>query len=326
MTTVPPRGGNRGPNRPRPQKASARRQQQKRRNQIIGGGAVAIVVAVVVVAVLLITQSSSNGGSDLRNPATAAEAQKITSVPMSALVAAEPAAQRLIITCAVQDSGCGDQAVTATTAGKYPATLAQNGKPTLLYIGAEFCPICATERWEMIVALSHFGTFTGLKTTHSAVNDGNIPTWSFYGATYTSQYLNFQTYEVEDNQRNNLETPPANISAIWSAFFGGQEAFPFIDFNQKYVFSTEQIVDTALQGPSFSQILGTVGNNNDPLGLQLDAAAAVFTRYLCGMTGNQPSDVCSAVSSLPNTVIANPNGPTSNTGGTTQTVPSTTAG
>ena len=35
-------------------------------------------------------------------------------------------------------------------------------------MGAEYCPYCAAQRWAMIVALSRFGTFSGLTTVHSA--------------------------------------------------------------------------------------------------------------------------------------------------------------
>lgn len=55
------------------------------------------------------------------------------------------------------------------------------GKPDLRYIGAEFCPICAAERWAMYVALSKFGTFSPEPgQIHSAVRDGDIPTLTFY--------------------------------------------------------------------------------------------------------------------------------------------------
>ena len=66
-----------------------------------------------------------------------------------------------------------------------------NGHPEVFYMGAEYCPYCAAERWPMIIALSRFGTFTGLKTTSSSSTDiyPNTPTFTFHGATYTSQYV-----------------------------------------------------------------------------------------------------------------------------------------
>src|ERR1700733_11618634 len=70
----------------------------------------------------------------------------------------------------------------------------------MLYIGAEFWPIWATERWPMLVALSHFGTFSNVSQTHSAVSDGDIATLSFYGSTYSSPYLTFAPVETTTNQ------------------------------------------------------------------------------------------------------------------------------
>src|SRR3954447_25345884 len=43
-----------------------------------------------------------------------------------------------------------------------------DGKPQLLYIGAEYCSYCAPERWSLIAALSRFGQFGNLQPTKSA--------------------------------------------------------------------------------------------------------------------------------------------------------------
>ena len=75
-----------------------------------------------------------------------------------------------------------------------------NGKPLIFYFGAEFCPYCAAERWPLIVALSRFGTFTGLSTTTSSSSDAypNTPTFTFRAASYTSDYVSFQAVEASD--------------------------------------------------------------------------------------------------------------------------------
>jgi thiol-disulfide isomerase/thioredoxin len=71
------------------------------------------------------------------------------------------------------------------------AVLNDNGKPLIVYIGAEYCPYCAAERWAAVIALSRFGTFTGLGQTHSSSSDvyPDTATLSFHGAVYASQYL-----------------------------------------------------------------------------------------------------------------------------------------
>jgi hypothetical protein len=80
--------------------------------------------------------------------------------------------------------------------------LTANGKPLVVYVGAEYCPYCAAERWAAVIALSRFGTFSGLGQTHSSSTDvyPNTATLSFHGASYTSQYLQFQGVETQSNQ------------------------------------------------------------------------------------------------------------------------------
>ena len=46
-------------------------------------------------------------------------------------------------------------------ADRRPARAAQK-LPEVLYLGAEYCPYCAAQRWTTIIALSRFGTWSGL--------------------------------------------------------------------------------------------------------------------------------------------------------------------
>ena len=82
--------------------------------------------------------------------------------------------------------------------------LTENGKPEVLFIGAEYCPFCAAQRWAMVNASSRFGTFSGLTTTHSSSTDTdpNTPTLTFYGSTFTSKYIALTTVEIEHNYRH----------------------------------------------------------------------------------------------------------------------------
>lgn len=300
-TPVPPRGGARrgGPGgRPAgggPVKGGQARQAQHRRNRMLAWGAV--VAVVVVVAALIGVKLAGGGGSGgaARQPAPASAVSKLTTVPVSTLVSAASKVHGLY---------------PATAAGDPPLT--SGGKPELLYIGAEFCPICATERWPMTVALSHFGTFTNLQQTHSAVTDGNIPTLSYYGSTFTSPYLTFTPVENTTNQRQGngykpLQQPTAAEQALWLKHSGNPPSYPFVDIGGKVVLTTSQFPDTVVQGHSFSDIVSAVGSNNNTLGASIDASAAVLTRYICSITNQQPAQTCSAVANvaLPSSTGAN---------------------
>ena len=289
-TPVPPRKG--AKSRPaggaaRPTRGTQARQAQHRRNRILAWTAVAGVVVIVAALVGIKLAGSGSSGGAPRQPAPAAAVAKLTSVPLSTLTAA-----------AAKINGL--QA--AQPAGDPPLT--SGGKPNLLYIGAEFCPICATERWPMTIALSHFGTFSNLSQTHSAVRDGNIATLSFYGSSFSSPYLSFSPVETTTNQPSGnyyktLETPTAAQQAIWQKHEGTNLAFPFIDIGGKWLLETSQYPDTILQGKTFSDILNAVGSNDNTLGAAIDASAAVLTRYICDITGNKPAQTCQAVASLP---------------------------
>ena len=70
--------------------------------------------------------------------------------------------------------------------------LTADGKPEVLYVGGEFCPFCAIERWSMIIAFSKFGTFSGLQYMLSSATDVNTNTPTFSrspNATYASRVI-----------------------------------------------------------------------------------------------------------------------------------------
>lgn len=246
--------------------------------------AILSVVLVVAIAGVLVGVKLAGGGTSTgsaRQPAPAADVTKMTSVPLSTLASA--AVKGLQPAQPLSD-----------------AALTSGGKPELLYIGAEYCPVCATERWPLIVALSHFGTFANLSETHSSVSDGDIPTFSFYGATFTSPYLTFTSVETTTNQPagnyyKKLETPTSDQMALWQAKDGQNLTFPFIDIGGKWFLGSSQFPASALIGASFSDILNTVGNNSTSLGRAIDASAAALTRYICSITGQQPAQTCHAV-------------------------------
>src|SRR5438552_1742023 len=191
------------------QRAAERRAEQRRRI-LIASGSIVVVIAVVVAFIVIKANNkpATNSSNGPTGSALASVVSKVTNVPASTL----------------DKIGDGGGAFT----GKIPAVnggtpLTSGGKPEMLYMGAEYCPYCAAELWSMIVALSRFGTFSGLSTIHSSTTDtpANIPTWTFHGSSYTSKYLTFTPVEMQTNVRDPstgqypvLEKPTAAQQAL----------------------------------------------------------------------------------------------------------------
>lgn len=175
--------------------------------------------------------------------------------------------------------------------------LGSTGKPEVLYLGAEYCPYCAAERWSLIIALSRFGTFSGLQTTSSSSTDifPNTPTFTFHAATYTSQYIDFRSVEETDRNQNPLETPTASDQQLVSKYDSGGY-IPFVDFGNRYAFNGAMYSPEVLSGSSWQTIALNLQQANSTQAKAIIGSANLITAAICQMTGNQPSSVCSTPS------------------------------
>ncbi len=186
------------------------------------------------------------------------------------------------------------------SAGGGPLTT--NGKPTVLYMGAEYCPYCAAERWSMIVALSRFGTFSNLHLTTSSSTDvyADTPTFTFYGSTYTSKYIDFQSVEETTRDQNTtLQTPTDQQNKLLSTYdvpqyVGGTTsgAIPFVNFGNQYVVSGAGFSPQILSGQTQQDIANKLNNASDPTTQQIVGNANYLTATICKLTNNQPGSVC----------------------------------
>ena len=107
----------------------------------------------------------------------------------------------------------------------------QGGKPLVVYVGAEYCPYCAAERWAVVAALSRFGTFHDLGQTHSSSIDvyPNTATFSFHGASYSSPYVAFQGRETQSNvPQNGGYAPLDTLTPEQEALIGKYDAPPYV--------------------------------------------------------------------------------------------------
>src|SRR5207344_3398549 len=134
------------------QREAERRAEARRRLLITGGSVLAVIVIVVAfIVVKSLGSPAVKAGGPSRTPLPAGVVKDITNVPASTLATV----------------GKGST-VPRSIIPLNGSPLTSGGKPEVLYIGAEYCPYCAAERWAMAVALSRFGTFSGLHGIHSA--------------------------------------------------------------------------------------------------------------------------------------------------------------
>ncbi len=259
------------------QQAAARRAESRRR-MLLAGGVVAVVVLIVLGIVLAKVLSKPAPTSSIPPSGVALPASvqaDITSVPASTFATV----------------GAGSVYSGALRIGSGPA-LTSGGKPDFLYIGAEWCPYCAAERWAMATALSRFGTFSPLRGIRSSSTDvyPNTATLTFYKATYTSPYLVFTTVENEDINHNLLQTPTAQQQALWNKYGGG---YPFIDIGNRFI-AASTYDPGVLQGLSWTQIAADLHNPSSPVAQGAVGSANVFTAAICKLTGNMPASVCTS--------------------------------
>ena len=243
-------------------------------------GLVAIVVVGVVVIAAIATSNNGGSGDNItgRKAASTALVTKVTSVPTSVI------------------TSVGDGATLGLPKPINGKPITVDGKPGVLYIGAEFCPYCATERWAMVNALGRFGTFSGLKITNSSVEatepDPGTKTLSFYGSNYTSDYIHFTGVETEDNSKKVLEKPTAAQDAIEAAVNSGG-SIPFIYFNGEYMISGATYDVGVLQGKTWDQIAAAMNDPSSAVAKGVIGAANGITAAICLTTKNKPANVCS---------------------------------
>ena len=177
--------------------------------------------------------------------------------------------------------------------------LTDAGKPLVLYIGAEYCPFSAAERWPMVIPLSRFGRFSGLQMTRSASNDAfpNTPTFSFHGATYVSNYLTFQAVELRTRTGGLLDPLTAEQQQIFTTYDAAPYTskpgtIPFVDFGGKYLVNGATYDAGALSGKTADQIATLVLDPNSAVAKAVIGSANTITAAVCDLTKNQPANVC----------------------------------
>ncbi len=297
-------GGNRGGggNKPRPGGRPAPTPPKRTLSgAAMAWGAVGLVIVIIVVLVV-VKATSGNGPTSSSHqavrPAPASLVDTVTNVPTSVFDA---------VGADIPAEFAGNKPIVIS--GQPPLKL--NGKaPSMMYYGAEYCPFCAAERWSMVLALSRFGTWHGLDTTASGLQDGDYSTFSFRNATYDSPYINFVPIEactnVVDpsasgcNGYKPLETPTKAESAVLAKYASSRFipantqgiAFPYINVDNKVLFSGSTYEPGGLTGQSQAEIAASLKDPTNPVTQAIVATSNYLSAAICAASNQQPASVC----------------------------------
>jgi len=269
------------------QRAEAQRLERRNRLLITAGSTLLVLVIVVAFIVIKLAGGSSPSASHSSTTGTllpASVSSQVTGVPAATL------------------DKVGKGTVPSFSSAPFSpgsgAALTSNGKPEMLYIGAEFCPYCAAMRWSMAVALSRFGTLTPLRGIHSSPTDAypNTATLTFYKSGYNSKYLAFTPVENETVSRALLQNPTKAQNAVWAKYEPNPQTrgYPFIAFSNKLIMKDPIYNPGVLAGKSWSQIAAALKDPSSPIAQSVNGAANYITGAICKMTNDQPASVCSS--------------------------------
>ncbi|MGC2174972.1 MAG: DUF929 family protein [Acidimicrobiales bacterium] len=268
---------------------------------------IAVGLVVIVVVALVIIKVATGGtttppGKTTFQPTSAAVLTDLTTIPASVFNSVGINSPITSITPPQPISGQSELYGTNASGQKVPE---------ILYMGAEYCPYCAAQRWATIVALSRFGTWSGLGNMSSLSTDvyPNTPTFTFLKAKYTSKYLVFKSVELYTNYLSKtgayvkLQTPTPTEEAEISkydttkyvkGFTSSTEdgSIPFITFANKFLVAGASYNPQTLAGTSRDAIAGALDNETSPITQAIVSSANYQTAAICTLTNQQPGNVC----------------------------------
>lgn len=263
-----------------------------RSTRFVWGAVVVILIGVIAIVVYALAGPPESNGTVRRAPTSAAVMAELAGIPPSVFDAV----------------GVSTAAIPLTAPTVVDGAPVSAGKPEVLYVGAEFCPFCAAERWPLIVALSRFGRFTALTNMQSAASSvfPGTQSFSFVGAIYSSRYLTFTGIELysdavgTDGTYARIADLTPTQSALLSRYAGQRSpagdpgAYPFVDIAGLLVTSTSGFSPGVLAGLSQSAIAGALDQAKEPSTQAIVASANYLTAGICRATHGQPVPVCTS--------------------------------
>lgn len=264
--------------------------------------AVGLVVLVILVLVAVKVVSSPTASTVVTSSATPATiVSELTSIPASTFNAVGVTSPAVAIYDPLK------------TKGQKILQLADSAgvkRPTVFFYCAEYHPVCASLTWPTVIALSRFGTISGLYNVNSAPNGPykGTPSFTFSHVRYVSKWINFFSVESSSNVPYRggfqpLQTlSPAELTIVkkydTKAFIPYAQSpgqIPFITFANQVILGYGSIfTPAALVNTTRDAVAANLADPTNPLSQALVASANLQIASICKMIHNADTAVCGA--------------------------------
>ncbi|MBE7190135.1 DUF929 family protein [Jatrophihabitans endophyticus] len=269
-------------------------------------------VAITLVALATLLSACSSGAVVSGRPSAATGHPAPTTNPTATSPTASPPTSTPSITisplqqaftfapppASVLDTVGAGSAARVTKRVTGPALTTSAGRPRVLFVGAEYCPYCAAQRWALATALSRFGTLHSLTAIRSSPSDvdPNTATFSFHGASFTGSAVGFTGVELYGTRHSSSGYAPLDhLDAADGKVFrrlDRESALPFVDIGGRWAVNGSPFDPQVLQGATQAQIDAALAKASSPIARAVDGAANVMTAAICTTTSESPAAVC----------------------------------
>ena len=168
----------------------------------------------------------------------------------------------------------------------------RDGKLFVFFMGAEYCPYCAAERWAIVRALQKFGQWSGLNQTMSAARDEqflNLPTYDFTEATYTSTHIEFVSRETKDREFKPLQKLLKAEEKLVHKYNSKKE-IPFLLIGGRFMQIGSGFTPKIFIGHTFRQTETELKKSESEIRKTIDEEASYIAALLC--VSGLPPELC----------------------------------
>ena len=158
-----------------------------------------------------------------------------------------------------------------------------NGKPVVFYLGSIACPYCSATSWAFYIALTNFGTLSGIQLGSSNPNDtpSSIPEVEFVTASYASNYLSLDVKEGNDDSSTAVMPSLSLLEQSYVNTYDSHGDIPFFTVGGMFLHVGTLVDPTHLEGLTPQQVMNIVNNpsSNPTVYSDIHGPALYFEAY-----------------------------------------------